>query len=122
MAAHQRHGRRTLQAPQRQERNADPKFATGAAQPEGEKTGDAKRKTNHQRRAFADLFRHRPNNGALDDDRCDPDAGQRQSDDALVKAIAVQHVQHGDARQHRMRKIAEEVDGGEPQQLAVRTQ
>jgi hypothetical protein len=97
----------------------DPEFGAVTRQCEREKADDAERKTKHQRRAFADLLGDRPNDGALDNDRCDPNARQRQADGALVKAVAVQHVEHADAGQHGMRKVAEEIDTGKPEQLRM---
>ena len=39
-----------------------------------------------------------------------PTAGERQADGTLVPAVAVQHVEDADARQHGMSEIAEKID------------
>jgi hypothetical protein len=53
---------------------------------------DAEGKADHQCGALADAFCDRSDNCTLHDDRSDADAGERQADDALVPAVAVQHV------------------------------
>jgi hypothetical protein len=62
------HGRRALQSPKREQRNAHAKFDTGSRQSEYQKPGDSEGETEHKRRAFADCLGDRADDRALQHD------------------------------------------------------
>jgi hypothetical protein len=75
-----------------------------------------------QRRALAEALDRRTDQAALHDHRGQPDAGHGEPDHELVEAVAIHHVEHGDAREARVRQIVEEIDCREPQQSRLRAQ
>jgi hypothetical protein len=119
---HQSHGRRSVESPQRHDRDAHHEDRSCRRQAVDRETDRPESQAREERAPFAEALHDAADEHGLRERKAAADHRQGVADVDARPAVAIVAVQHEHALQRLVREVVEQVDGSETRQLCVRPQ